>query len=188
MRPSSTNTGNLLQISVISLISTVSPPEAVALNWVATQSDSDPGTRYVALMRRLYAFNNARYSSNISFPLLCGLFNNLGEDSLVFLSSFWTSAATDHASVALRHAAAFLEAQSSQSAADGGAIDFQTILPSLLVGLQSDLLEIRKHASECISILERHAKNGKFSMVYKFDAIYGPDRGKYFLLLLQPGN
>ena len=71
-------------------------------------------------------------------------------------------------SVALLHAAAFLEAHILED--DG--IDFQTILPLLLVALQDPDTQICQGALECISRI-RTLSDRKLSLVYRFDTVYG---------------
>jgi U3 small nucleolar RNA-associated protein 10 len=70
--------------------------------------------------------------------------------------------------LALLHSAAFLEAHILED--DG--IDFQTILPLLLVALQDPDAQIRQGALECISRI-RILSDRKLSSVYRFDTVYG---------------
>lgn len=81
----------------------------------------------------------------------------------------------DSQGISLLHAAAFLEAHIQED--DG--VDFQTILPTLLVALQSNNTQICRGALECISrmrILAEHT----FSSVYRFDIIYGQNDRAYY--------
>lgn len=115
--------------------------------------------------------------------LLRALFVKLKDDCLAFLSACWsTSVGADDETLgtaALRHAAAFLEAHLSE----GDGVDFQTILPSILVALQSSDRQRRQLACECISLLLKLAKTQKFVKVYAFDVIYGDNGGKCIAFL-----
>lgn len=133
-------------------------------------------------MRAVYALaNRSSTLPVITSCLLRILFVNLKTDALIFLAGVWTSStslASDDDSllqgVALRHAAAFLEAH----VLEGDGADFQTILPALLVGLQNPASGVRKAAIECLNrirlISERQLKS-----VYKFDEVYGDVKGVF---------
>jgi U3 small nucleolar RNA-associated protein 10 len=132
-------------------------------------------------MRAIYKLAN----SSTSLPLLTtnllrALFVNLKEDSLAFLAGIWIGSDEIMGEneqlcvVALRHAVAFLEAHLPE---DEG-VDFQTILPSLIVVLQDPDIQRRRAALECISLLSKLAQR-RFSTVYGFDAIYGANSGTF---------
>lgn len=113
--------------------------------------------------------------------LLSSLFINLKSDALVFLAGVWTSSTSpsDDKSVslqetALRHAAAFLEAHVLED--DG--VDFQTIVPALLVALQNPSSGARKAAAECLNRIKLISER-KLRSVYKFDAVYGDVKGAF---------
>lgn len=111
--------------------------------------------------------------------LLQTLFINLKDDALAFLAGIWINRAQENSEedllsvVALRHAAAFLEAHFAE---DDGT-DFQTIFPAFLVALQSQDMHIRRAASDCMSCLCRLADR-RFLTVYRFDTIYGQSESK----------
>jgi U3 small nucleolar RNA-associated protein 10 len=102
----------------------------------------------------------------------------------VFLAGVWTSevssTSTDKSStlqeIALRHAAAFLEAHVLEN--DG--MDFQTIIPALLVALQNSASGVRKAAVECLNRV-RLISEKKLKSVYKFDVVYGDVQGAFSL-------
>lgn len=122
-------------------------------------------------MRKVYTLANASTSvPRLTVNLLQGLFDALKEDALAFLAGIWTApkSSGDSNIVALRHASAFLQAHIAEE--DG--IDFQTILPSLIVAVQSSDQTQREAALTCIAQLRQLAE-GKFSAVYKFDVVYG---------------
>lgn len=194
MKPSSRSTSQWMQISVIALVPTIPPPTGVTLDWLTCsstvsmavsicyyedtycwQNPSDQrGPRYVGLMRKVYELANASTSvPHLTLHLLQALFDGLKEDTLAFLAGIWTSPRTpDNLNiVALHHASAFLQAHIAEE--DG--IDFQTILPSLIVATQSQDKAQREAALTCITHLRQLAE-GRFSTVYKFDAIYGQSK------------
>ena len=70
---------------------------------------------------------------------------------------------------ALRHAASFLTAQSK--------VDFQTILPSLIVAISGPDADIRAAAMDCVAIVASHHQD--LTSVYGFDTIYGQKSGTY---------
>lgn len=128
--------------------------------------------QYIYLMREVYKLGNISTTLPIlASNLLQTLFVNLKSDALAFLAGIWCTVKSirdDLRSVALLHAAAFLEAHLLED--DG--LDFQTILPSLLVPLQCHDLQTRQGALECISRL-RLLANRKLVAVYRFDTVYG---------------
>lgn len=134
-------------------------------------------------MRTVYkSANSSAVVPLLTVGLLRELFINLKDDALGFLAGLWTTCLTSAAGnsicvVALRHAAAFLEAHIAE--ADG--VDFQTILPSLIICLQSSESEIRAAALDCIA-LQRNLAAQRFSAVYAFDAIYGESECRFLLL------
>lgn len=133
----------------------------------------DGGHRYVYLMRTIYHLANVSTTLPVlASTLLQALFVNFKEDALAFLAGIWSTSDTevlkDSRSITLLHAAAFLEAHILED--DG--IDFQTILPPLLVALQSPHVQTCQGALECISRI-RILSDRKLSSVYRFDTVYG---------------
>ncbi|KDQ24027.1 hypothetical protein PLEOSDRAFT_1068022 [Pleurotus ostreatus PC15] len=191
-KPSSQNTLRLLQLSILALLATAHRPADIALNWFETGSDSR-GVRYVQHVRKLYQLANLYIPVVFAVHVLSLLFTNLGEDSLAFLASVWTSDEPISSSAdndvhqgsdmadqlriaSLRHAAAFLEAHNQQQS-PSQSIDFQTILPALLLAIQSSNIHIRQAAVDCIFALRSSAQR-TFSTVYALDWIYGKDTQK----------
>ena len=125
----------------------------------------------------MYTISN----SDVTLPLLSThllrlLFINLGDDALVFLAGLWLSPAsgTHIQYAALRHACAFLEAHE----ATRFALDFQTVLPALLVALQSADEGVRIAAVRCLAVVARLAAANAADRVYAFDAVYGVEGSK----------
>ena len=133
------------------------------------------GRRYVELMRTVYYVASSSSSSPvISTALLQALFTNLKDDALAFLAGIWAGAdkrARDDEQLrafALLHASAFLQAHIDEN--DG--VDFQTILPMLLIGLSSPSGLVRQGAIKCMAQLQALSER-QLVTVYKFDGIYG---------------
>lgn len=108
----------------------------------------------------------------VTTTILQILFTTLKDDALAFLAGMWSIATMpkfeQSRNISFLHAAAFLEAHIQE--ADG--VDFQTILPSLLVALQNTEAQASQGALECLSRIHILI-NAKLSSVYKFDVVYG---------------
>ena len=142
------------------------------------QATKDQGsTQYVDLFKSLYIIA----VSSSSLPILEQLFSSVKEDSLSLLMGIWLGSLppqSDKAAIstaALQHSTALLTAFAGQP--DG--IDFQTVLPSLVVALENGLssLATRTAAADSIRLLNIITVSKTFDRIYAFDAIYGPSRG-----------
>ncbi|KAF8192665.1 hypothetical protein K438DRAFT_2017867 [Mycena galopus ATCC 62051] len=174
----SKTTTHWLQVDILALVATIPRPAGLALDWFEDESPADPeGSLYVKLKRALYKLANSSSPTLIlTIGLLAELFSHLKDDALAFLAGVWTTcidSAPEICVVALRHAAAFLEAHNTE--ADG--VDFQTILPALIICLQSPNQEARAAALDCIAVQQKLVEQ-RFSAVYAFDAIYGESEAK----------
>lgn len=124
-------------------------------------------------MRTVYKLANASPSlPALMANILRALFLSLKDDSLIFLMGILAqSQGVDEnrslCTAALRHAAAFLKAQPN--------VDFQAILPSLVIAMQDADSGIREAALECVGLMA--ANNKGMQVVYGFDVIYGEDSG-----------
>ena len=130
-------------------------------------------------MRSIYHLANASTTVPvISTTILQILFVTLKGDALAFLAGIWSTgmldAIEDSQGISLLHAAAFLEAHIQED--DG--VDFQTILPALLLAIQSPNVHIRQAAVDCISA-QRASAQRAFSTVYALDWIYGKDTREF---------
>ena len=138
------------------------------------------GRHYVELMRKVYFIIN---TTSLSSPLIAALlrvfFERLGHDSLGFLAGIWSGVdktAKDQDQlrvVALQHASAYLQSCIETSV----GMDYQTVLPLLLVALSSPSVLLRRGALTCLSLLQAITEI-PFDTVYKFDAVYGMNEGK----------
>jgi U3 small nucleolar RNA-associated protein 10 len=137
------------------------------------QASQASAQRYVYLMRSIYRLANA--SSNmpiLATTILQILFVSLKGDAPAFLAGIWaTGGKEDFKESSLLHAAAFI--------LEDDGIDFQTILPTLVVTLQNPDQQVYQGALACISRV-RILAGRKLSLVYRFDAIYGHGDSEYF--------
>jgi len=185
-KPGSRATLNRLKVAVLTLIPTIPRPANSRIDWLdhVTQSGEDTrGAQYVALMTTVYALANATSTLPLlSAYLLRALFISLKDDALVFLAGVWSSTPNDASAeartqthlAALAHASAFLIAHEATQ----GSIDFQAIVPSVLVAIESPSRSVRAAAVQCLSILARLSQVGKPKAVYAFNTIYGIHSGE----------
>ncbi|KAF8797612.1 hypothetical protein BYT27DRAFT_7204423 [Phlegmacium glaucopus] len=175
MKPNSKTALHCVQIAIIAAISQIARPSHLSLNWLMeTNSMSvNRGHYYVHLMRRIYHLANVSTTLPVlASTLLQALFTNFKDDALAFLAGIWSTSDAEiikeSRGVTLLHAAAFLEAHILED--DG--VDFQTILPPLLVALQDSDAQICQGALECISRIWI-LSGRRLSSVYRFDTVYG---------------
>jgi hypothetical protein len=207
LKTSSKTTLSLVYVSVLKAVASVKRPDDVTLDWMYHSADPSaltPAQSYVALLRKLWGMSISLPSS-IMGSLLASLLASLKNDTLAFLAGFWncipagipsglskrrkakvqaqTNVEGTHilserkiAFAALQYAAAILETYGD----DGNCgIDFQAILPSLLVALQAPTGDhaYRTSAMKCIQHMCKSAKMGTFKTIYAFDGIYGERAG-----------
>lgn len=131
-------------------------------------------------MRQVYRLANS--SANVpalSSHLMRSLFISLADDTLSFLAGIWlncppTAEESVLTYVSLYHAAAFLEAYNATQ----HIVDFQTVLPAILVALQHPDRRVREAALQCVAALNRLSAGKKPTAVYAYDAIYGASSSK----------
>ncbi|KAH8987299.1 hypothetical protein EDB92DRAFT_1876367 [Lactarius akahatsu] len=175
MRPQSRNTLHWLQTSLLCAIPVLPRPPGGTLDFtVVAQSvkEASRNVRYVQLMRSIYKLSNSSSSlSTISASLLRAQFINLADDTLAFLVGVWLSAEGDAQlrRTALSHALTFMLAHEATEQ----VLDFQTVLPALLVALGDPDRGVRHRASECVHLLAQLSTAKQVSGVYAFDTIYG---------------
>ena len=198
-RPNSKTALHCVQITIIAAISQIPRPTHLSLNWLIEtnhvwlficfisclfssvtflQMPMGRGHRYVRLMRTIYHLANVSTTLPVlSSTLLQSLFVNFKKDALIFLAGVWFTSDVEvlkeSRNVTLLHATAFLEAHILED--DG--IDFQTILPPLLVALQDPDVQICQGVLECISRM-RILSDRKLSSVYQFDTVYGDSKSE----------
>lgn len=155
---------------------------------------------YVQLIQSVYKFAITGLNAPVlTTSILGNLFITLKDDVLALLAGFWSDnlppippngkGVSDEDQVekaeflryvALKHGTALLNAHWSGTAdrEGGSGIDFQTVIPALIIALQSEERRCRDAAFECVTLLRGLAEK-KFVSVYKFDVIYGADDGMF---------
>ncbi|KAJ3806976.1 armadillo-type protein [Lentinula aff. lateritia] len=204
-KPNSRTTESLLYVAILSDIAALQPSgtEMGAVNWVHPESKPDP---YASLLQQLYLFANTTMgfgSPQARIHVIRTLFANLGGEVGVFLSSIWLrfcckSDTKDEdlstlGSFALYHLAAFLQAHTITPPAGEVVVDFQILVPMVVIALSSSVQEVRKAAVECLSTLTvlsvgENNKRKKFDVVYAFDRVYGNERAEAELQYLSPDD
>lgn len=115
------------------------------------------------------------------------LLGELGNDALCLLAGVWSDddCPPSVQVAALKHCQAFIA-----SRADGTDFkqDFQIIIPSLLLALQSPDRSTRETAMDCISALATSDSSTKDVPVYAFDSLYGASSGMATRICLRTGN
>ena len=203
LKPQSRNTLHWLQTSLLCMIPTVPRPSGDTLNFTdslrqviifsidislyslpeAPQGNAATrNAKFVRLMRSLYKLTSSSPSlSVIPASLLRAQFIHLADDALTFLVGVWLS--EDDARlrrIALSHAFAFVAAHEATET----IIDFQTVLPALLVALGDPDRGVRHEASECVQLITRLSKAKQASGVYAFDAIYEKSAGRFRVVVI----
>lgn len=159
---------------------TASQVDVSLSNGITAISLTDDGP--AAIYQQAVLLSLERDKDGPSSQILTTLFSRLGDASLALLASVWTtsSTSTEVRLAALSHAHAFLSAFTAKDA-KVRLVDFQTIIPSLLLALKDGEAVIRFEALQCferISLITAtiEASNSKETRVeiYGFDTIYGP--------------
>ncbi|KAG8889028.1 snoRNA-binding rRNA-processing protein utp10 [Tulasnella sp. 332] len=198
--PSSSKTLHRLQANILALLPYIPRPESIQIEWLEGRSDlvskTDTASQFVKLTRSIYALvNSASSFCPLATTLLQGVFVNIKDEALVFLVGVCTD---EHSPpslqrLALDHAKAFLLVQLASQTIS--AMDFQVIVPALLVALSSSDRSVRTVATECIECLHKMHSDRRAS-VYAVDSIYGKhtsalqilsyaDVGKYITALVE---
>ncbi|KIK65016.1 hypothetical protein GYMLUDRAFT_39424 [Collybiopsis luxurians FD-317 M1] len=207
-KPNSRSTDGLLYLALLSDIAALQPSLGTtkeAVDWVYPESQPD---MYASLMQQLYVFANLALASGAPqarIHVIRVLFANLGGEAGVFLASVWLRFGFGHVSPltgaldnedrtalsapALYHLSAFLQAHATLSS----GIDFQTLLPSVVLALSNSEQEIRKAAVDCLVLLKELSvsetgKGKKFDVVYAFDRVYGNNKNEAELQYLSPDD
>lgn len=132
-------------------------------------------------MRSLYKLTSSSSLSMIPASLLRAQFIHLADDALAFLVGIWLSEEDARLRrIALSHAFAFIAAYEVTET----IIDFQTVLPALLVAFGDPDRGVRHQASECVQLIARLSKAKQASGVYAFDAIYEKSTSKTRIVVM----
>lgn len=177
--------GSLLLISILSKFNSGKISQNKDICFLQTNDQINSNSNLFSLFRNIYSLtNNFKLNPTLAKTLLAMTFSSLGNSVLGFLTRIFTSSADEGSSTLLRlasisHCSAFLKAflPSKEGETETPSIDFQTIVPALLIALSDEKDQVRWKAIECLQIVkeinERCKKqNGKVE-VWEYDRIYG---------------
>lgn len=195
VKPGGRNTTHTLQASIVALVPALPVPRKFSAAWISVipsvcspcftvrcsrsnppkvdQIPSDPNQCYVSSMQEIYALASVSacaVPNQFSSSVLQVLFLNLRDNSLAFLLGALLSSSPSLERVrthALLHVLAFIRGHSGVT-----AIDFQTVLPSLIAILSDVRCDKRDRALifESISLL---GSSFEKKHVFALDTIYG---------------
>ncbi|KAL0575096.1 snoRNA-binding rRNA-processing protein utp10 [Marasmius crinis-equi] len=181
LKPSSKSTSSWIQASVLDVISGISPLESLPVDYISSSLQRNPderGFHYAELVRKVYKISNS-LAPSLRRHILCKLFASLKGDAMLFFAGIFASDcySSEQDGVvkfqlkesALHHASAFVEAADDS---EEKGIDFQTVLPCLLVALQNQSAEVRRAATVLLTRVKKTTER-KFGSVYAFDVVYG---------------
>jgi U3 small nucleolar RNA-associated protein 10 len=204
LKPQSRNTLHWLQTSLLCMIPTIPRPSGATLNFtdslcqviifsfgISLYSRAPQGNaatrnaKFVRLMRSLYKLtSSSSFLSVIPASLLRAQFIHFADDALTFLVGVWLSEEDARLRrIALSHAFAFIAAYEATET----IVDFQTVLPALLVAFGDPDRGVRHQASECVQLITRLSKAKQASGVYAFDAIYEKSTSKIRVVVMALG-
>jgi len=184
-------TGQLAVVGLLDSLAGVEKPQEEAMEWMkddcvvsthlhssiprlmnekVLQSDSS----YKLFANQLYRLcNTLDIPPSLSKSLLQSLLVQLGEESLVFFASVWTTATSIDLQISsLRHAKAFISAYASSPK----SCDFQMLVPSLLIALASREKAVREAAIDTLRALQASIRPSE--TVYGLDTFYAGRSGK----------
>ncbi|KAL1745319.1 armadillo-type protein [Schizophyllum fasciatum] len=177
----SATTALWLHLAIIKQIAAITRPANIILDWLTilpSRTADTRGTKYVNLMRSTFRVASG-FPSFLAASVFRQVFDTLQDESLAFLAGVWDGADPPlqphdpRRMAALALGKGYLEARLD----DAEPTDFQAILPSLLVAVQT---VDAKLAFDVLKVLRRGLER-KFtskSRVYGLDTIYGPGSGK----------
>lgn len=178
-----------IHFSLLSLASDLKKPAKLTVSWLCSEERSE----YADVILSLYKTFVGTVDMTPYEQMIEKLFElHLMTDSIEFLCNLWTDS-TSSTLVQIRSlqiASANLQAFASQTKAD--AIDFQVVVPTLLIALSSPVKAMRETAVACIqtiaSIYPRIKTSGKkgksvAAEIFKFDSFYGKTSDQLEFLL-----
>lgn len=196
-KPEETRTTLRAIVSILAAMGKVIKPIGQIV-WLSGESKAKDAS-YKTFAQQIYLWANiAILPANVAHFLLRSLLTQLGEEALLFFSSIWTSSTSPVPLriSALKHALAFIHAYATlptSPAAQGQPVDFQVVLPQILIALQDSDKDVRRVAVDVLRSVEGGEGMGD---VYALDTIYGDrsemtqllksvDRKKYIETLLE---
>jgi U3 small nucleolar RNA-associated protein 10 len=172
LKPSAAKTSQRAKLALLLALQAVDVPRVSEVVWLEQHATS-PAARWATATYAMV--NSADIPLEASGPLLRNLFKSLRDDTLLFLASVWTAPVDGSAlvtgklqAIALRHAEAFIQAHSQGT----GSVDFQTVVPALLVALRSREKSVREGTIACLRLISAGIKD-KAGVPYALDSVYG---------------
>ncbi|KAM0786108.1 hypothetical protein ACM66B_006918 [Microbotryomycetes sp. NB124-2] len=161
--------------ALLASVSTLQPLKGCNWKWLSTDV-ADEAAQYIKLARSIYAFAHTSSTHGgraLATLLLRALFTRmLLDDSLAFFVSLYTSHETpiELQVAALNDSKTFVQAQQLPEVAK--PVDYQAVLPSIVIALQSLNKKVRNAALDLLATLEQHAPPSS-KTIYGRDHIYG---------------
>lgn len=175
--------------TIVGVVQAVHPVKEASWTWLSASSSDEPAllayrTLCSLIYRVAHTGSSTAGSAALATALLSTLFTSLvADDVLSFLASLFTSSSPIELRLsALRDSAVFIDVLSSAN--EKKAIDWQIVIPALVVALSDSEKKIRV---EALKVLEKVrdvavAKEGtKTGSVYGRDKFYGASSCKQFL-------
>ncbi|GAA5827854.1 hypothetical protein JCM11251_007703 [Rhodosporidiobolus azoricus] len=161
---------------LVGAVKAVHPSQKAAWTWLAGSAEEEQYRALsVAVYRLAHLHSGSNAATDLATQLLETLFSSLvTEDAVAFLTSLFTSTATsfDLRLAALKDAAVFVEVLSTATAQPKGKlVDWQVVLPSLIVALADTEKRIRV---EALRVLEK--VRASLDPSKKVGAVYGRDK------------
>ncbi|KAK4048437.1 snoRNA-binding rRNA-processing protein utp10 [Microbotryomycetes sp. JL201] len=161
--------------ALLASIATLQPLKGCNWKWLTIELSDETG-QYIQLAHSVYAFAHTGSTPGgraLATLLLRALFTRmLLDDSLAFFASLYTSTTqpSELQIAALNDAKTFVRAQHLPEVAK--PVDYQAVLPSVLVALQSSNKKMRNAALELLAVFESNAPPN-IKTVYGRDHFYG---------------
>ncbi|WVQ66419.1 uncharacterized protein L199_004599 [Kwoniella botswanensis] len=188
------------QRAVLSLLAAMGKVHRPAIGITWLQGDHHTygnAASYELFAQEVYQWTNTGLlPTPLAQNLLRALLAQLGEDALLFFASIWTGPSfTALRTASLRHALAFVSAYSGIRSQQG--IDFQIMVPIVLIALQDSEKPIRSAAVDLLKAMADNAQSGE--NIYALDTVYGDrsdsvqllkpsDRKRYLDVLIEAGD
>ena len=132
---------------------------------------------YKTLATNLYTLVNSDIlPSHLAQSVLRFLLTQLKDDALIVFAYIWTSGHRHARLAALKHALGFIQAYATLTQQ---TVDFQMVIPSLLIALQDNVKEIRSAAVAVLKKIGSLVEKGG-TEIYALDTIYGSRSGMLF--------
>jgi U3 small nucleolar RNA-associated protein 10 len=178
-KPSSPKTASRATIALVASLGKVVRIPGIAVDWMEERPSSPSrDASFGTFSTDLYALVNSNHlPPSLSRVLLRSLFTQLNEDALPFLASTYATPSLSSALriVALRHATAFVSAHASSE--EGKAVDFQMVLPSLLVAMQDSNQDVREAGVGVLKAIGGLIRIGT-GEIFALDTFYGSQSRK----------